>query len=119
MGFVPILANSAKKLYVFQRTPSTVWPRENWQTDKAALSASLTPGLQNARLHQLDALFHGDMSDAECTAVEGLEVLTLRELFRNAKEAGITVRPEDIPKLMMLAHLRHVEEIRQHIEHGA
>jgi cyclohexanone monooxygenase len=116
MGIVPLLADSAKKVLVFQRTPSTIWARENWKTDRAAMAASLSPGWQQARMDLVDAMFHGDMSDAECTAVEGLEVLTPRELFREAKAAGVTIRPEDIPELIRLADFRHMEDIRQLVE---
>lgn len=40
---VPHLADAAQQLYVFQRTPSAVGPRDNCETDPA-WAASLKPG---------------------------------------------------------------------------
>lgn len=121
VGIVPVLARSARKLYVFQRTPSTIWPRENWKTDAAAMAATLTPGWQQARMDQLAAVLHGGpgevVSDAaECTAAEGLEVLTLRELYREAEAAGVAVQPDEVAELMRLADLRRMEAVRRFIE---
>jgi len=46
---IPWLARSAKQLYVFQRTPSTVSERDNRLTD-SAWAASLKPGWQRERM---------------------------------------------------------------------
>ena len=53
---VPPLARSAKELYVFQRTPSSVDARDNSPTDPAWV-ASLEPGWQQRRMENFTAQF--------------------------------------------------------------
>ncbi|RFU80552.1 cyclohexanone monooxygenase [Trichoderma arundinaceum] len=115
VSVIPLLAQSAKKLLVFQRTPSTIDIRENWKTD-ANFLPSLLPGWQRAQMETLANVLEGDMSDVECSAVEGLDVLALRGLFKEAKQAGVDIKPEEIPELMKLANLRWMERIRKLIE---
>lgn len=56
---VPHLAESAKKLFVFQRTPSTVDVRDNRPTDPA-WAASLQPGWQRDRMDNFLAVLAGE-----------------------------------------------------------
>jgi cation diffusion facilitator CzcD-associated flavoprotein CzcO len=55
---VPPLARSAKHLYVFQRTPSSVDARDNRPTDKA-WSDSLKPGWHRRRMDNFNNLISG------------------------------------------------------------
>jgi cyclohexanone monooxygenase len=55
---VPPLARSAKHLYVFQRTPSTVAPRDNRPTDPD-WAATLEPGWQAERMKNFTHLLYG------------------------------------------------------------
>ena len=45
---IPQLGATAKELYVFQRTPSSIDIRDDWETDQA-WAATLQPGWQSAR----------------------------------------------------------------------
>jgi cyclohexanone monooxygenase len=70
---VPPLAESARHLYVFQRTPSSVDPRGNSATD-AVWAASLTPGWQQRRMESFTAQLAGDLSQDDLVA-DGWTVL--------------------------------------------
>ncbi|KAI1376400.1 FAD/NAD(P)-binding domain-containing protein [Hypoxylon crocopeplum] len=55
---VPCLAEYAKELYVFQRTPSAVYPRNQRPTDPEEWKTKIAsqPGWQNSRMENLAAL---------------------------------------------------------------
>ena len=55
---VPPLAESAKHLYVFQRTPSAIGERGNRPTDPD-FADGLEPGWQRARMDNFQAIMHG------------------------------------------------------------
>lgn len=112
---VPMVARSAKKLFIFQRTPSSISLRENCKTDPG-IAATLEPGWQQRRMDLLSRILSGDKSDEECTALEGLEALTPRAIYQEAAGAGITVKSEDLSELMQLADLRHMEAARKLVE---
>ena len=59
---VPMLAESAGELYVFQRTPSTVDIRDNRPTDPE-WAASLKPGWQRERMENFLAVLAGESVD--------------------------------------------------------
>lgn len=59
---VPPLAASAKHLYVFQRTPSSVDARDNSPTDPA-WAGSLQPGWQQARMENFTAQMAGHFAE--------------------------------------------------------
>ncbi|KAK5996284.1 Ketocytochalasin monooxygenase [Cladobotryum mycophilum] len=111
---IPLLAESAMKLLVFQRTPSTISFRENWDT-APDFGNGLVDGWQQGRMELLASVLQGEKDD-ECSAIEGLDALTPTSVFREAKEAGVEVKPEDIPELMNLANFRWMEKVRQFID---
>ena len=111
----PKLAQYAKKLYVFQRTPSSVSIRENPSIDPA-ISASLEPGWQTARMKDFADILQGDVLDKECTALEGLEPLTMKAIFQEAKKSGLQPQQSEIPELIQLADFRLMESIRKLVE---
>lgn len=115
VGIVPLLAQDAKRLLVFQRTPSSITLRENWKTDPA-MQALLQPGWQTAQMETLASILQGDLQDKECTALEGLESVTMRAIYREAEKAGVCLKPEEIPELMQLADVRRMEEIRKLVD---
>ena len=55
---VPHLAESSKKLFVFQRTPSAIGVRDNRPTDEA-FKGSLQPGWQRERMENFQAILQG------------------------------------------------------------
>ena len=61
---VPFLAQDAKELFVIQRTPSVVGPRDNRPTDPAWAS-SLEAGWQEARHHNFLSFINGHHQDED------------------------------------------------------
>ncbi|RMZ71756.1 Pentalenolactone D synthase [Pyrenophora seminiperda CCB06] len=110
---VPRIAQDAKKLYVFQRTPSTVTPRENWKNDT---SKEYPPGWQQDQMDLFANLMQGENIDRECTALEGLEPLTVRAITKDAEAAGVKVGPETMAELFKAADFKLMEKLRKMVE---
>ena len=110
---VPPLAESAKHLYVFQRTPSAIGERGNRPTDPE-FAHGLGPGWQRARMDNFQAIMLGrpaevDLVDDGWThhyaAVQHpprTEGMTTAEYLRSAEELDYRI---------MEAHRRRVEEL--------
>ena len=105
---VPALGDSAKQLYVFQRTPSSVDVRNNAETDPK-WAKNLKPGWQKARQKKFGEAFLGGPIDPAFLD-DGWTRLT-----RNLKElASQTTEP--IPGLVQIADFKTMEEIRGHVD---
>ena len=63
---LPPLAEAAKHVYVFQRTPSAVGVRDNGPTDPS-FGERLTPGWQRARMDNFQAIMLGRPVEADLT----------------------------------------------------
>ena len=117
---IPHLARNAKKLYVFQRTPASVTLRENHKTtnypymDIFALSKQ--PRWQQGLMAESANVLQGTIVNRDCPGLEGLESLTVRELFRQAEQVGVQIKPEEIPELLQMADFVHMEKLRKLIE---
>ncbi len=110
---VPWLAEAAKHLYLFQRTPSAIGERGNRPTDPDFAKA-LQPGWQRARMDNFQALMLGrpverDEVDDGWTrhyaAVQHpprREGMTIKEYLRSAEEIDYGIMEE---------HRRRVEEL--------
>ncbi len=110
---VPPLAESAKQLYVFQRTPSAIGERGNRSTDPD-FAAGLEPGWQRARMDNFQGIIMGrpveaDLVDdgwthdyAASRNAPRHEGMTMEEYLRSAEEIDYQV---------MEAHRRRVEEL--------
>lgn len=61
---IPHLAQAARRLYVFQRTPSIVAARANTPTDPAWI-AGLQPGWQKERMENFDSILAGVPQDID------------------------------------------------------
>lgn len=111
---VPQLAKNVKKLYVFQRTPVSISLRENTPThdDPEICAIVQQQGWQQARMDEFANILQGVITDRDCSALEGLDALTVRALFKEAEDAGAVVRTEDIPGLLQMADFRIMNKIR-------
>ena len=92
---VPHLGRSAKQLYVFQRTPSSVDLRGNRPTDPD-WAASLTPGWQKRRMENFNILVSGGQQDEDLVSdgwTDIIRSLTSIAAFRTGK----TVAPKTSP----------------------
>ena len=101
---VPALGESAKQLYVFQRTPSSVDVRNNAETDPE-WAASLKPGWQKERQKKFGEAFLGGPIDPAFMD-DGWTRLT-----RNVK-AMASKATEQVSNLVQLADFKTMEEIR-------
>jgi cation diffusion facilitator CzcD-associated flavoprotein CzcO len=110
---VPPLAESAKHLYVFQRTPSAIGERGNRPTDPD-FGRSLEPGWQRARMDNFQSILMGRPVDVDqvddgwthhYAAVQHpprREGMTTADYLRSAEELDYRI---------MDAHRRRVEEL--------
>ena len=101
---VPALGESAKQLYVFQRTPSSVDVRNNTETDPE-WAASLKPGWQKERQKKFGEAFLGGPIDPAFID-DGWTRLT-----RNVKTLA-SKATEQVSNLVQLADFKTMEEIR-------
>jgi len=104
---VPHLAASARQLFVFQRTPSTIQSRGNRPTD-ADWAAGLEPGWQAQRIADFSALIAGE---------------PVKDIFRDGWTEAFAalfdfgeVAPDDIAGAFELNDFKVVERIRGGIE---
>ena len=110
---VPPLAESAKHLYVFQRTPSAIGERGNRPTDPD-FAHGLEPGWQRARMDNFQAIMMGRSVDVDevddgwthhYAAVQHPprpKGMTTAEFLRSAEELDYRI---------MDAHRRRIEEL--------
>ena len=108
---IPELAKAASQLFVFQRTPSAIWPRENRATPPDWASQR-SPGWQAARMWNFDQLFEGHPVDEDLVgdswtalfhalhAEEDAELADYLEMERvRARVDGVVSDPETAQKL--------------------
>jgi cyclohexanone monooxygenase len=110
---VPHLGASAKHLYVFQRTPSSIDVRNNRPTDPQ-WAKSLKPGWQQERMDNFNALISGvpqkeDMVNDGWTDI----IVNLGVIARNRSAKAGATNPGE---LLELADYRKMEQIRARAE---
>ncbi len=115
---VPHLGEWARRLYVFQRTPSSVDVRNNAETDPA-WAASLAPGWQKERRDNFNTLVSG--GDAEVDLVHDGWTDIFRNLTgRAAKEAaariGRRLTGEERAEVMAIADYRKMNQVRSRVD---
>lgn len=109
---VPALGESAEKLYVIQRTPSSVDLRNNSETDPE-WAASLEPGWQAERQKRfgetlLGGAFYPEFADDGWTRM----IQNLQGLMTEVGE----VSPEQMAELAQLADFKTMESIRSRVD---
>nr|QDO73504.1 PeniC [Penicillium griseofulvum] len=114
---VPRLAQDAKKLYVFQRTPSSITARDNYtMTPLMTEPVIQKPGWQRARMVQfcemLEAEEH-EMSDKDGTVAEGFDALSLRKVLNGMRKDDVA--PAQMGELYARADISLMESIRKHV----
>ena len=109
---VPHLAKACQKLYVFQRTPSTIDVRNNKPTDPGWV-ASLKPGWQAERLKNFTAMSHGApvTEDLVNDAWTDLIGRILEHMHRGAE-----MSPEEFGALMEHMNIVKMNELRARID---
>jgi len=110
---IPHLAEGAKHLWVFQRTPSSIDVRANRPTDPA-WAASLEPGWQKRRMENFNILVTGGMQDEDLVADGWTDII--RKLLVMVQRDASQGEPIDIVKTMELADFEKMEQIRARVE---
>jgi cyclohexanone monooxygenase len=106
---IPPLAQSAKHLYVFQRTPSSISPRNNSRTDPAWV-AGLQPGWQRQRMASFTEVLAGNISTEDLVG-DGWTVLT--HAVREMLQAGVDTDPA---VLLQRADLERMAQLRERVQ---
>ena len=111
---VPHLGASAKELFVFQRTPSSVDVRNDRPTDPAWAS-SLKPGWQKARIDNFSAVVSGEEFDEDMVNDGWTDLIgNILLLARRKERAGETV--EDPQTLIQIADYQKMERVRARVD---
>ena len=111
---VPHLGRHAQKLYLFQRTPSSVDVRGNAPTDPAWV-ATLTPGWQKRRMDNFNILVSGGFQDEDLVSDGWTDII--RNLgARRAREPVEGASPEAFARSLELADFRKMNQIRARVD---
>ena len=112
MQVVPHLGASAKHLFVFQRTPSSIDVRGNRPTDPEWVK-SLRPGWQQRRIDNFSVLVSGGFQKEDLVNDGWTEILrNLLALAASRKD----VSPQDLAAQMELADFQKMEKIRARVD---
>jgi cyclohexanone monooxygenase len=107
---VPPLARWAEHLYVVQRTPCTIMPRDNRPTDPA-WGRALEPGWQRRRMENFSSIVEG--AGAEVDLVEDGWTQALGDLLRAPADPRLSA--EERAAAYERADLARMEDIRQRV----
>lgn len=114
---IPHLGRWAEKLYVFQRTPSTVAERGNRPTDPD-WARRLTPGWQRERMENFTRVTCGVEMDVDLTddgwTRNALE-LTDPAVIRETARLGRAMSPQEIDEFLYRADYHAMERLRRRI----
>jgi cation diffusion facilitator CzcD-associated flavoprotein CzcO len=110
---VPMLGESAKHLYVFQRTPSSIDVKNSPPTDPQ-WAKDLQPGWQQHRMNNFNALVSG-VPQSEDLVGDGWTDLISKLLFGLQQNPEGDMSPEGIMRAVELADFEKMEEIRARV----
>jgi cyclohexanone monooxygenase len=111
---VPHLGHSAKELYVFQRTPSSVGVRNNSLTDPEWVK-SLKPGWHEDRMDNFQTLTAGGYAEEDLVDDGWTEITaTLVDIIMSDPTGDLS--PEAIDRKAELADFVNMEKVRQRVE---
>ena len=109
-----MLGESAKHLYVFQRTPSSIDVKNNPPTDSAWMQ-NLKPGWQRHRMDNFNALVSG-VPQSEDLVSDGWTDIIGKLVFGLSQKAAGDMSPTDIARAVELADFEKMEEIRARVD---
>ncbi|WP_433788440.1 flavin-containing monooxygenase [Actinoplanes sp. CA-252034] len=111
---IPHLAEAAEKLYVFQRTPSTVDVRDNRPTDQSVLD-SVRPGWQRERMENFLLNVTGGWADEDLIDDRWTSTAKLQRQMLTGS-VDVNVSDEEREYLDEMADFRKMDEIRERID---
>ncbi|MFI1869974.1 neopentalenolactone/pentalenolactone D synthase [Streptomyces jumonjinensis] len=112
---IPHLAESAARLYVFQRTPSTIGVRNNGPTDPE-WAARLEPGWQQRRMDNFHALTSGVPQDVDLVQDGWTEITSKLAAILPQSSSSSAMDPKEKGAAIELADFSKMEELRQRID---
>jgi cyclohexanone monooxygenase len=115
---VPHLGASAKQLYVFQRTPSSVDVRNNCETDPA-WAASLQPGWQRRRMDNFNILVSGGDQDEDMVHdgwTDIFRIISGGPVKEVARKLGRRLTSEERAEVTVLADYRKMNQVRARVD---
>lgn len=107
---VPHLAASAKQLYVFQRTPSSINFRNDRPTDPL-WAEKLTEGWQKQRINNYTSVMSG-LREAEDLIDDGWT----KTIYSVMRQAPADATREELAAQMRLADFAYMEQVRQRVD---
>ncbi len=111
---VPHLGASAKELFVFQRTPSSIDVRDNRPTDPAWAEA-LEPGWQQRRMDNFNNLVSGGFEKEDLVGDGWTDIIrNILLIGRQTQASGEA--PRSLQELMQLADFKKMEQIRSRVD---
>jgi cyclohexanone monooxygenase len=113
---VPHVGAAAEKLYVFQRTPSSIDVRNNRPTDPEWAS-SLEPGWQQKRMDNFNVLVSGGWQDEDLVNDGWTDIIrNLGMIAAARKGTSADAAPQDPLALLELADFNKMEQIRARVD---
>jgi cyclohexanone monooxygenase len=106
---IPHLGASARHLYVFQRTPSSIDVRANRPTDPE-WAKSLEPGWQRRRMENFSTLTGGGFAEEDLVMDGWTEIIG--KLLRGMRTSGAPADAESLGRTLELADFEKMEQIR-------
>ncbi len=111
---VPHLAEGAKELFVFQRTPSSIDERNDRPTDSDWWN-NLEPGWHQERMDNFNTLVSGGFADKDLVNDGWTEIIrNLLLLVQTEKDSGLSM--EQLQQKMELADFQKMESIRARVD---
>ena len=112
---VPHLAQAAKSLTVFQRTPSSIDVRGNRPTD-AGWAKSLDKGWQKHRMTNFNVLVTGGHQDEDLVSDGWTDIIRKLSLLNASRANDGEVSPEEMAEQVELADFEKMEQIRARVD---
>jgi cyclohexanone monooxygenase len=111
---VPHVGAAAQRLYVFQRTPSSIDVRANRPTDPE-WAQSLQPGWHQQRMDNFNILVSGGFQDTDLVS-DGWTDIIRKLLVRVQSGDAPDLSPDGLAGTMELADFEKMEEIRARVD---
>ena len=112
---VPHLGETAKELYVFQRTPSSIDVRGNKPTDPD-WAKTLTPGWQQHRMTNFNVLVTGGQQDEDLVNDGWTDIIRNLAVIAATRGAKDTDDPAAMAERVELADFKKMEQIRSRVD---
>ncbi len=112
---VPFLAQDAKELFVFQRTPSTIDPRNNCSTDPEWVK-TLEPGWQRRRMENFNRLTYNHAEEEDLVGDAWTDLYHLNMDYMHAAGDPEQLTSTERLRLSDIANFDRMEALRKRID---